>query len=192
MPRTAETDSLCQQCWDLALYAFGTASAFQKRSQKYKRWLRWLSFAGIVFPLMIGGLVLSFGANLPHLRVYVAVALLAGLAQLVVSAWSYVSGWAEELDYSAESAADNFGLSARFRELGRQAQNPPADIQIRFAEVKAQDNCRRASDYKRGLTAKELRFGHRAGLRQFNRECLGCHTVPTSMDPSDCPICGGF
>lgn len=60
-PRTAETNNLCQQCWNLALYAFGTASAFQKRSQKYKRRLRWLSFAGIVFPLMIGGLVLSFG-----------------------------------------------------------------------------------------------------------------------------------
>ena len=192
MPRTIETDTICQQCWDLALYAYGTATAFQKRSQKYKKQLRWLSFAGIVFPLIIGSLVLGFGTNLKHLHLYIAVGVLAGVAQLVVSAWSYVSGWADELDYSAESAADNFALSAKFRDLGTQAQNPPADIEVRFAEIKALDNARRLSDSKRGLTFKELRYAHRAGLRQFNRECTGCGKVPVSMEPTDCQVCGGF
>jgi mobilome CxxCx(11)CxxC protein len=192
MDRTAETDRISSDCWERALFAYGTATIFLKRSRKYKRLLQWLGFVGIIVPLVIGGAVLGFGLQASYLPALITVAAALGLLQLGFSAWSIVFSWSDNLAYGLESAADNFSLADSFKEMASQAMSPPADLQIRFASVKAKDEARRAADAKNGVTEKELRFGHRAGLRQFGRECTGCKKVPQSLDSTDCAICGRF
>lgn len=192
MPRTSQTDQICADAWDRAIYAYGTGAIFLARSQYYRRLLRALAFVGIVVPLIIGGFVLGFGVQSRFLPLLLVLAAGLGLFQLVFSAWAIVYGWADNLEYALESASDNFDLSERFKEVGRLAQEPPPDVEFRFGILKAQDDARRAADAKKNVSPKELRYGHRAGLRQFGRACDSCKQVPRSMEPSECPVCGRF
>jgi rRNA maturation endonuclease Nob1 len=38
----------------------------------------------------------------------------------------------------------------------------------------------------------ELRMGMRYALREFQKECVGCSETPTSMEKSNCNVCGKF
>ena len=191
MARTAESDRICQECWDRATYAHGTGEIFHARTRRFRGNLRALAFVGIAVPLAVGGVVLTFGTDSLDWKV-LSFAGSLGLAQLILSAWSIVYGWADSLEYSLESASDNFALAASLQELGRTAPDPPLDIEQRFAVLKTRDDLRRNGDARVGVSAKELRFGHRAGLRQFRRPCDGCKEVPRSMEPTNCNICGRF
>ena len=190
--RTAETDRICGESWKLAIYAFGTAVIFQKRGRRYRALIRALTYFGIAVPLLIGGVVLGFGLQATFLPALLWLAAAVGVLQLGFSAWSLVYSWADDLEYALESATENFDIASRYKELGSLGTDPPPDVATTFAIIKAKDDARRAADSKKGVTEKELRYGHRAALRQFERECTGCHKVPTSMDSTDCPICGRF
>jgi len=192
MLRTDATDRVCSDCWNRAIYAYGTGQIFLKRTRKYTKLLQALSFFGIVVPLLIGGVVLGFGTKGSYLETLIAIAAAAGIVQLVFSAWSIVYSWADGLQYSLESASENFDLSLKFRELGEQAQTPPDDLELRVAALKAKDDARQMADAKKGVSPKELRYGHRAGLRQFARACDECKQVPRSMEASKCHTCGRF
>jgi mobilome CxxCx(11)CxxC protein len=191
---TDEAERICQECWDRATYAYGTGAIFLLRSRRYKQGLRALTFLGIAIPVLIGGVVLAFGTGARYLPYLLTSAGLLGIFQLGLSAWSLAYTWPDSLEYSLESAAENFDISEKFKELAKQASVAavPPEFPVRYAEVKARDDARMAADNKKQVTEKELRYGHRAGLRQFGRECEGCHHVPVSMDPTDCPVCGRF
>ena len=192
MGRTDSSDRICGECWERAIYAYGTGAIFLARSQRYRNLLRALAFVGIAVPLLVGGFVIGFGVQSPHLPELFAGAAALGLFLLGFSAWSIVYGWADNLEYSLESVSDNFDLAEKFKELGRLADDPPADLDGRFGICKVLDDARRRADAKKAVTAKELRYGHRAGLRQFRRSCDGCKQVPQSMEATDCPVCGRF
>jgi mobilome CxxCx(11)CxxC protein len=192
MLRTDATDRVCSDCWNRAIYAYGTGQIFLRRSLKFTKLLQALSFFGIIVPLLIGGVVLGFGTNGSYLEPLIAIAALAGIVQLAFSAWSIVYSWADALQYSLESASENFDLSLKFRELGEQSQAPPDDLELRVAVLKAKDEARQMADAQKGVTFKELRYGHRAGLRQFARSCEECKQIPRSMEASECHTCGRF
>lgn len=192
MFRTDATDRICRDCWNRALYAYGTGQIFLKRSRRYTKLLQALAFFGIVVPLLIGGIVLGFGTKASYLDTLIPIAAFAGVVQLVFSALSIVYSWADNLQYALESAAENFDLSIKFTELGEQAQAPPDDLEVRAATLKGRDDARQMADAKKGITAKELRCGHRAGLRQFGRACDECKQIPRSMEATTCHTCGDF
>jgi mobilome CxxCx(11)CxxC protein len=190
--RTDASDRVCLDCWNRGIHAYGTGQIFLRRSRRYTRLLQALSFFGIVVPLLIGGVVLAFGTDPSYLKTLITVAAATGIVQLLLSAWSIVYSWADNLQYSLESAADNFDLSLKFKELGEQAPTPPDDLQLKAVALKARDDARQMSDARKGVSPKELRFGYRAGLRQFSRQCDECKQVPRSMEPSGCNTCGRF
>lgn len=172
--------------------AFGTGELFQKRSRHYTKCVQWLSFSGLVLPLFIGGMVIGFGPKALYLEQFLIVVAILGIAQLIMSLWALVACWADNLQYSLESASENSDLAARFKELAQQAQNPPDNLELRYIELKTLDDARRKVDAKRGVKPHELRYAHRAGLRQFQRECIECHVTPRSMDATQCNTCGRF
>jgi mobilome CxxCx(11)CxxC protein len=185
--RTSDSDRVCAESGRLAIHAWGTAVIFQKRSRYYRGLIRGLTYVGIGVPVFVGGLVSGFGLQASFLPRMLWMAAAVGVFQLGFSTWSLVFGWTDNLEYSLESATENFDISSRFKELGSQGANPPADVATTFAIIKAKDDARRAADSKKSITEKELRYGHRAALRQFGRECAACHKIPTSMESSDCP-----
>lgn len=191
MARTAETDRISSESWNRALYAFGTAQIFLRRSLRYRRNLRILAFIGIAGPVLIGAMVIH-GIGSDYWVSFLAVVGFVSVAEALVSLWSLAATWADSLSYSQRSTAENLALSSAFRELGEQGQTPPMDFEIKFTDLRSRDESRRATDAEQGVTEKEKRYGHRAGLRQFGRECEGCKIKPTSMDSTNCSICGRF
>ena len=182
-------ESVRQEAWAEALHACGTAYLFRRRANAARVKLRILAFAGIVVPLVVGSAVVGFGTQWRFLTGLLAVAAVAATCHIVMSVWAVTSSWDDQLGYSRESVADNTRLSEAFEKLGR---NPPPDLVARFDVVQAEYQARGKQDLQRGLSDTELRRGHRAALRQFGRKCAGCNKVPTSLEPTNCPVCGQF
>jgi mobilome CxxCx(11)CxxC protein len=186
-----QTTSYRSQCWDNAIHAFGTSYVFQQRARRLKIRLQWINYVGIAVPILAGSLVLSFGQFGP-LSIVVTILSAIGVIQVIVNLWSLVGRWVEEHSYTISSIASNDSLSIKYREFG---QNPPAklsDLRQMYERLQVEDRTRREQDHQHGISDSERRMGMRAALRQFQRTCVGCKKVPTSMEPSDCGICGNF
>jgi mobilome CxxCx(11)CxxC protein len=189
MTRTSQTDQICLECWNRAIDCYGTGKIFLERANRYKTRLDWIAYLGIAIPALVGGIFLAYG-NIAVLAVVGSLAGLLGLVQLLLSIAAVVRSWPSELEYAHESATANFAFSEEFKRLGGMAAQPPADLQARASELIAKDEARRQQDNKRGVSDKELRKGHRHGLRYFQRACVECKLVPTDMCSTTCNVCG--
>ncbi len=185
-------DKIRQQSWDRALHSFGTGHIFQRRADLLRDRLKYLSFSGLIVPLLVGGVVLSFGTDYKYVHVVLTVAGIASVAQLALSAWALTSDWQNSYAYAIESSTANRRLSKRFETLG---SNPPKDLpnlQKEYQLLEVEDQARRDLDSQRGLTSQEERAGMRVALRKFRRECASCGEVPQSTQPTTCSVCGKF
>ena len=187
----AEIDELRKLCWDKAVEAFGTGYIFEKRMGRYRFKLRFLSFLGIVAPITVGAIFLSFGNVVSLSYVSISAGVLS-VIQLVFSVWSLTARWDESYSYSMESMNSNYRLADCY---GQTAKNPPNDItdlEMKIELLDREDMLRRTEDNKQGIKDSEKRMGMRAGLRSYQRPCAYCHEVPQSMKVTDCPTCGQF
>lgn len=175
-------------CWDRALENFGTGYIFEQRANNYKIKLRVLTSLGILMPMIVGAIVVSFNkATLPSWLINIAG--IVGLFEIVGSTWSLIARWDDSYSYSIQSLNSNFSLASRYENLAR---NPPKDFLIRFEILETEDQLLMREDYKQSISDKEKRRGMRAALRQYKRKCASCQIVPTSMDASNCNVCGNF
>ncbi|WP_369935398.1 mobilome CxxCx(11)CxxC protein [Xanthomonas tesorieronis] len=189
---TTANDAELRDCWERSIFAYGTAEVFAKRARSYRKLLNAISALGIAVPLLLGGAVMTYGTTMPYLAQAAFVAGSAGLVQLLLSGMSLIYSWPSSLEYALDSSIGNKAISEKFKQLGSLASNLPTDFDARYRELIAADDARRAQDGKVGVSDKELRRGHRAALRQFQRKCSGCGVVPLSMQSTDCDICGRF
>ncbi|WP_412769001.1 mobilome CxxCx(11)CxxC protein [Micromonospora zamorensis] len=187
-----ELESLRVEIWNRALHAFGTAYIFEDRARRFKRRLKWLNFVALAVPLLVGGLALSYGIGLPFLGLIVTAGATVGLVQLAFSAWSVSSGWVESYGYAVTSLADNQRLAQDLKELASNRSLDIDSLRNRYEVLKALDNARSAQDSGQNIEDQEKRMGMRASLRERRLSCAGCEMVPTSMNPSDCDVCGNF
>lgn len=186
-------DATVQTCWHRSFYAFATAYAFSRRTSLYRRLLNFISALGVATPAILGTLVISFGTKLPHIALLVVICTIVGLAQFVLSMISVIYGWPAALESSMNSTIENNAISDKFQLLAKMASDkPPPDFDARYRELMMLDDQQRKVDARIGLSDSELRRGHRAALRNFQWPCTACMTVPVSMDPSNCGICGDF
>jgi mobilome CxxCx(11)CxxC protein len=184
-------DTIRSECWEQALYNYGTAHIFEQRTQIYGRRLKALTFLGIIVPVIIGGVVLSFGIE--NEDFYSKLLFAAGVfsvIQLMGSVWSLSYGWQDKYSDAKESITANHKLSNEYQKLAKNPHIP--NFELRFEVLQAQNQSRRDSDYKQEITEEEKRMGMRAGLRKLKRECSTCGKVPTSLEPSGCDTCGNF
>jgi mobilome CxxCx(11)CxxC protein len=187
----AGIDDYRRKCWDAALHAYGTSYIFQKRAASLKRKTDILIWVGLAVPILTGALVGTFGGYKLWGAAIVAGSVVGAL-QIAISLWSVIRRWPEDLSYSSASATANESLASRFAAL---AEDPPAGLQalrIQFQKLDVEDAARRDRDNEKNVTEKERRMGMRAALRKYQRQCATCHQAPTTMEPSDCGVCGKF
>ena len=180
-----------KDCWDKALFAFGTAWIFEQRASKLKRRLSVLTFLGIVVPAAIGLLYMSsVGVLLKQsFTMILWFALLVGLFQLIGTLWGLVAGWGESYSYAVKSIDSNTRFRFKYEALARHA---PPELEPRFWALLDQDTDRTISDELAGITDQEKRAGMRIALFHYQRKCAGCHRVPKSTEPTRCGVCGDF
>jgi hypothetical protein len=65
MPSPPEdlTQRIQQDCWARFIDTYGTACTFERRAAQYERRVRLLTFLGIVGPVLVGGVITSFGTS---------------------------------------------------------------------------------------------------------------------------------
>jgi len=181
------------ECHDKAFHAFANGHIFERRAKKYKARIKALEFAGLVVPVVIGGIVIAYG---PEQSIPLNIALFVvapfTIVLLVISTLSLVYQWSDKLSYSSESSADNYGLSGDFKELGTHPPQTLDDLKLKYIELKTKDDIRSKQDIAQNVKPEEDRRGMRKALIQFQRECVKCEKIPDSMASTDCPVCGNF
>jgi mobilome CxxCx(11)CxxC protein len=185
-------EDLKRQCQDRAFRAFGTASIFERRTLELRRRLRVLSFMGIVVPVVVGSAALAWGAGFRGLAVLVAIGGGVGLVQVVLSVWSLTAGWVDAHEYANSSVTANQRLYRDYRSLADNSPSDPREFRLPLGFLIAADDAREEQDNRQGITPAEKRFGMRSALRMFQRACSSCRQVPTSMDATECGVCGNF
>lgn len=180
-----------RSCHDSALYCFGTAYIFERRAVPLRVALKLLAFSSLVGPLSIGALVVSVGSSSTIIPWVIAAAAVLSMFQIILSLWSLVSRWQENLSYYLESKADNYYIANRFSSLGNMGL-PDNKWRTEFSVLEALGDNRTKLDLRHDITDEEKRMGMRAALRHYQRNCASCNNIPNSLDPSNCPICGNF
>jgi mobilome CxxCx(11)CxxC protein len=188
---TRSLDSIRTECRDESIHCFATFAIFERRARSFRKWLQGLTFLGIVVPASVGSAFTAYGAGSKVTLVLLSIASVLGFIQLVGSIWSLTSKWDDSFAYAQESMSSNRSLSERFRAL---ADNPPTrdEAGARYELLQTESQARSTSDDKQGVSEAEKRFGMRAALRQSQRTCVRCGSVPYDMQPTDCPVCGNF
>lgn len=185
-------DELRKDCWNNALHAFGTAYIFRGKAEKYKKLTSKLKFFGIAVPLTVGASATGFGIDSPILKWIVFIAAPLMIIQLVMSLSAVIYKWDEELAYSYESSSDNLSIAYKYENL---AKYPPAvkeNLENEMVKLKTKQDARDIQDEKHSISEADERKGMRYALRNFQRTCVSCGQVPTSMTSTKCNICGNF
>jgi len=160
---------------------------FEKRAASYRWWARVPAFLGVAVPVVVGGMVLSFGTSQPNLPRILVVAGVLGLVQLVMSVWALVAQWESSLAYALESASENHRFATEFEKL---AKYPTHDLRARFDLLDSTYQARTLADVRQVVSPEEKRFGLRSGLHRFQRPCVECKVIPNPKKASGCSVCG--
>ncbi len=186
------TSVICKECWERAFHSFGTAYIFEKRTKKLRKKLQFLTFLGIVVPVTVGSLIISFDVDFKYINFIIILAGIFGFVQLIITIWSVVVGWNDSLAFAKESISVNYELSNKYSSLGKDPPSKLSELNLKYEIFNTEYKYRNQQDNQQGITNKEKNMGMRSALRNFRRECYGCKKIPKSMKPSNCDICGNF
>lgn len=178
-----------KECWSKEFHAYGTAQLFEARAKRLQRLRIWITFLGIISPVLIGGTVLAFGTNSAILPIALACAGVVGLCQLTLSTWSLVARWDEQYEYALESTKANTELYNQFKKI---PSSSAVDIKKKYEQSCAYYEDREQKDIAKGVSDKEKRFANRRSLQYYGKACSVCKIVPISSKPSKCDGCGNF
>lgn len=138
--------------------------------------------------MLVGALAMSFGVE----RWVIVVASIAGIIQLILNLWAVVHKLDDEVVYSQKAATEHSSLSDGFRQLGKNPPSAKTKVKHEYDLLQSRLSSIDATDKEHGITPKELRRAHRAGHREFERECVACRKIPRDMKSTDCGVCGRF
>lgn len=182
-------NQIIQDCRGKEFHAYGTTRIFERRARQLQTLRTWITFLGIVTPVIVGGIVLTFGLEAKSLPYFLTAAGLVGLVQLVLSTWAIVARWDEKYEYSIDSSRHNTELYNKFKFL---ADTNPSDIEELYREASRENEAREFKDIGQNITDKEKRFANRESLKYYQKPCHICGKTPTTSKPSKCDGCGNF
>lgn len=181
-----------QDCWNGAFHTFGYGYIFGLKSKSLRRILKFNTFLGIIIPVLVGGMVTTYGLNFEFLKIILIVAGPLALVQLFLSVWIISYNLEDKYSFFIESSTENYNISQEFEELGKYPPERLSSLNHEIEKIEIKKKNRSVSDSKYLLSDKEKRKGMRYSLRNFKRKCAGCDIIPIDMKSSNCGICGKF
>jgi mobilome CxxCx(11)CxxC protein len=160
---------------------------FERRMRRLGRGRNWITYLGIVVPLLVGSVVLSFGKE--WLTYALIPAGIIGAVQLALSAWSLVAKWDDSYSYSVGAVQS---LTRLFNSWDTLCKRMPADLEQRVNDLDPEDQRQELADLAQSISEREKRYGMRASLYHFGNTCQRCGVRPVSMNPLNCDTCGNF
>lgn len=192
MSEKEQHDRLRQDAWNYALNSYGYGYIYSLRSEKLNRNLNIITFLGILIPVLIGGIVTTYGLTSPILKYLLIITAPLSIIQLIISVWSVVANWNTSYAYYLETSLDNYNLSSSFEKIGKYPRLSVNDLTTELEKIIVLRENRDKQDNKYPLNEIEKRQGMRYALRKYKRSCAGCDTIPINMDSTDCAVCGKF
>jgi mobilome CxxCx(11)CxxC protein len=172
--------------------AGGTAYILDQRAELLKLKLKVLAFLGLAVPVIVGGLVLSYGTHFGGVGVIITIGGVITVVQFVMALISLVAGWVGGYEESIRSTVTNHELAQSFESLANDTTINIDEFRHERDVLNAKDDARRAADHVLSITDAEKQMGMRAALRQRQKPCAGCGAIPKNMTPTECGVCGGF
>lgn len=178
------------RCLEKEIYAYGTASLFERRSRSLRHRLRTLNFLSLAVPISVGGTALV-AANTKLLSIFVIISGILSIPLFIMALWSLVFRWEERLTASEHSCKLNNDLKNRWNDLARYTGSDPEE---RFQTLLELDRTQEHNDVKQDVSEKDKRKMMRASLLQYRRKCATCGLQPVSQSAksSKCATCGDF
>lgn len=174
-------------CEEKLFQACGTLAIFELRVYRLSRFRDVITFFGILVPICVGSLMLSFGTDL-----YKSLAYIAGiftLIQLIFSVWSVVAKWDDRYTYAVDAVSN---LTKIFCDWNDLVKLPPPDVDMRIKELTEANKQQDAKDMIQKISDKEKRYGMRKALFLLQKQCPKCQTVPSLHSKNQCDACGNF
>lgn len=186
-------DEFRKACDEHMFWCYGTSAIFQRRERKLKARREWITYLGIIGPVVIGSVVGAFGkdwkiAAVEVLPILVAIASIVGIGQIVLSVWALVARWDEVYGSAQESVRANTALYNRFKHLRDFTTH---DFQDALREPRDENTRQEAQDLKQSISDKEKRYAYHEAMRYLGLPCRVCHAVPTGK-AAKCNSCGNW
>lgn len=192
MDEKDKIERLRNKCHDRSFHSYGKAYIHEQRAQKYSKYINLLTTLGIIVPVTIGATVLGYGIENDALKFMISIAIPMSIFQLIFSLISVVYKWSDELAYSNESAQEHYFLSDRFKKLGEFPPDSFSELNFEFELINTRLKSRTEQDSKHSYKDWELRKGMRYSLRENQKSCVECKQIPTSMENTECNVCGKY
>jgi len=135
---------------------------------------------------------MAFGTDSKLVVPLLTIASILGLIQLIGSIWSVTARWDDNFGYALEARSANRLLFEKYRALAESPPRTDKEATTQYSLIESECNARTNEDEKQSISEDEKRMGMRAALRQLRKQCAGCGNVPSSMEPTECDVCGKF
>ena len=185
-------ENVINDAWDNSLHSFGKSYIFSKRARFYMRWIRFVTILGIIVPVTIGATASGYGFNSYILKETITISIPLAILQLIISVFSLVNNWSDNLTYSIEASNDYNNLSDGFKKIAKSYTKNLTELSHQYEIINTKYTSRNDQDTKYVISERERRQGMRYALREFKRQCIGCNEIPVSLESTECSVCGRY
>ncbi|EHH1241884.1 mobilome CxxCx(11)CxxC protein [Vibrio parahaemolyticus] len=171
--------------------SYGTAQIFEKRASTLKVLRAWLTFLGIVLPIAVGGVYLSFSKSTELIEWTVTVAGVLGVFQLVLSTWALVSGWDSKYELAIKSMQGNTAIYNRCKRFSKTPPTDDSEFVKGYNQILSDAEMQELTDLTQHVSQKEKQFAYVAALAFYGRSCHACEQSPNKLSKAKaCTSCG--
>lgn len=171
--------------------SYGTIQIFEKRANTLRTLRSWLTFLGIVLPVTVGGVFISFGQSQDLMKVIVLVASVIGILQLILSTWALVAGWDSSYESAIKSVQGNTAIYNKCKRFISCPPNKNSDFFNAYQELSKENETQELIDLTQHISIKERQYAYISSLSYYNRECHACNQNPNSNSrKTKCSSCG--
>lgn len=189
------TDFLIE-CQNAATTEAGMAFLFRERAKRLGKYVKILKILTILVLIVPGAVALAYGSDSSQLKTTIDVFLILSIIMAIITGLSFVLKWDEKQAYYYESASHHAQLNNAFDLLWKKQNKESAFVGVGLAEelkgLQAELKIRDQQDDKFDISPRDERKALRYGLRQYQRKCVGCTKIPSSLEPTECNVCGNF
>lgn len=169
-------------------YSYSTYRILERRFKRYMKYINIVNVINVISPIFVGCIYINFGSGFILPKPAVIICSITGFLATLLTCISLFFNWSQKAQINLELANENYLLFIKFSELN---VNCP-DFDKEYDNLLKSNNSLDKNFIRQGISEKELRFGYRAALIQFQKRCRVCNKVPQGLKATDCPACGQF
>lgn len=186
-----ERTEIINEVSHLEFLSYGTVQVFEKRANKLRTLRAWLTFLGIVLPVTIGGVYLSFGQSDELMKFIVLIAGIIGTLQLILSTWALVAGWDYIYESAIKSVQGNTAIFNKCKRFVSLTSTSDIDFLKSYSEILKEAENQELVDLTQHISSAERKFAYTSSLRYYNRACHACNKNPNDHNINKkCTSCG--